>query len=170
MTIAMTFIPTHFISYTNINNDLRFISLRGGSWIPWILDRLLTGLGESLQQRSAAWAGRVSHNGRSSLGGFHKWGYPQKMDQNGWFKMENPISIDDLGVPLFKETSIWKWWLNEADKKHVSVISETFLPAFLEKLWRSANCWWICTTWWMLWWSHRRRPRGGSESELVCEF
>ena len=50
---------------------------------------------------------------RSSTGAwlinFDIWVFPKiGVLQNGWFVMESPIKMDDLGVPLFLETPIWK--------------------------------------------------------------
>ena len=43
------------------------------------------------------------------------WGFPEMVvyiPQNGWCRMENPIKMDDLGVPPFQETSIYTYFFS----------------------------------------------------------
>ena len=58
-------------------------------------------------------------------GGFHKWGYP--ISKNGCFIMENPVQMDDLGVPSFQETSIYAGILSDIYSDILSVISSDML-------------------------------------------
>ena len=46
---------------------------------------------------------RTGEKKTAPFGGFHKWGYPKCL-----FYRENHTKMDDLGVPLFQETTIYR--------------------------------------------------------------
>ena len=67
----------------------------------------------------------------------HIWVFPKiGVPQNGWFTMENPIKMDDLGYPYFLETPIYEhdmtWYFPSADKCNMTFeIYETLRRWFL---------------------------------------
>ena len=65
-------------------------------------ERLVSKMGYGISD-SPMMTHRVDTPMKTVIWGFPKMGVPQ----NGRFLMENPMKMDDLGIPLFQEATIW---------------------------------------------------------------
>ena len=55
--------------------------------------------------------------------GFHKWGYPKM-----WFTVENPIKMDDFGVPHVWKTTIWSSKTAQPTAKKLAARRRSYRP------------------------------------------
>ena len=60
--------------------------------------------------------------------------------QNGWFRREHPINMDDLGVSPFQETTMFTFWISPFGRQVVCSSTWTILWSLKQRTTWNTTC------------------------------
>ena len=94
--MGLVYLPTFTIKINQMLYDIYIYH----TWIPWVIDVCLNSSTEN-RRTIRCWNLFDCKKSIHLLHFSSMWVFPKiAIPQNGWFLMENPIKMDDLGVPI----------------------------------------------------------------------